>query len=287
MGMCSPKTTEKVVKCILWIVAFLMIVILLVILGFVLVRGLPQINWEFLIQYPRDMGREGGVITAIVGTIYFTLVSLIIAAPLGVGAAIYMCEYVKQGPVTNIIRFAMETLSGVPSIVFGLFGYALFVHYLKPITGGWSVLSGALTAACMVLPTLVRASEEAIKSVPTAYREGSLALGASKWQTTVKVVLPSAMTGILTGIVLSIGRVVGETAALLLTLGGSLRMPGSIFEPARTLSLHLYLVAMEVGAMDMAYGAAAVLIIIILFINLFSVWVMRRVIGSSGTFRRS
>jgi phosphate transport system permease protein len=276
--MISPRTANKLSTVFLWLIALFMFAILLVILGYILVQGLPGISLEFLTQYPKDMGREGGILPAIVGTIYFTLVSLIIAVPLGVGAAIYTTEYLSKGRLANLISFATEVLAGVPSIVFGLFGFAFFVIYLMPLTGGWSVLSGSLTAACMVLPTLLRASEEAIRAVPGEYREGSFALGANKIQTIFMVVLPSALPGILTAVILSIGRVIGETAALLLTLGGSLRLPTSLFEPARTLSLHLYLVAMEVGAMDKAFATGAVLIIVILLINFLANWGIGRLI---------
>lgn len=276
--MISPRIADKLSTVLLWLIALFMFVILLLILGYILVQGLPGISLEFLTQYPKNMGREGGILPAIVGTVYFTLVSLIIAVPLGVGAAIYTTEYLPQGRLANLISFSTEVLSGVPSIVFGLFGFAFFVIFLKPLTGGWSVLSGSLTAACMVLPTLLRASEEAIRAVPQDYREGSYALGANKIQTIFMVVLPSALPGILTAIILSIGRVIGETAALLLTLGGSLRLPSSLFEPARTLSLHLYLVAMEVGAMDKAFATGAVLIIVILIINFLANWGIGRLI---------
>jgi phosphate transport system permease protein len=263
----SPRSQEKIAKAVLWVAAGSTVVILLVILGYILVQGLPKLSLDFLLGYPRRMGMEGGIFPAIVGTVYLTLVTLLIATPIGVGAAIYLTEYTPEGRLTEIIRFGTETLAGVPSIVFGLFGFAFFVIWLKPLTGGWSILSGSLTVATMILPTLIRSSEEAIKAVPYSYREGSLALGATKWQTVVRVVLPGAIPGIITGVLLGIGRVIGETAALILTLGGGLRLPTTIFDPARTLSLHLYLVAMEVGAMDVAFGTAAVLIITILIIN--------------------
>ena len=169
--------------------------------------------------------------------------------------------------MTQVIRFGTEALAGIPSIIFGLFGFAFFVILLRPFTGGWSILSGSLTGAIMVLPTIVRTSEEALKTVPKIYREGSLALGATRWQTVSRVVLPTAYPGILTGIILAVGRVVGETAALLLTLGGTILMPHSLFSGARTLSMHLYMVAMETGAMKMAFGTAIVLIITIFIIN--------------------
>lgn len=275
----GARTEEKIARVFLWAAALFTVGILLLILGYILVQGVGKLTPDFLLSSPRAMGREGGIFPAIVGTVYFTLVSLLFAAPIGVGSAIYLSEYAQDKWYVSVIRFAAETLAAVPSIVFGLFGFIFFVILLEPITNGWSIVSGALTAACMILPTLIRASEEAIRAVPVSYREGSFALGATRWQTVCKVVLPGAAPGILTAVILSIGRVVGETAALLLTLGGGLNIPRSIFEPTRTLALHLYLVAMEVGAMDMAFGTAAVLIIAVLLINLSAYWVMRRFIG--------
>lgn len=271
----SQQQAQKLAFTLLWGAASLTVLILTVILGYILVQGLPQVSWEFLTEEPTEMGRSGGIFSSIVGTLYFVAASLILAAPLGIGAGIYLAEYTHDGWFTSLVRFGIDALAAVPSIVFGLFGYALFVVALKPVTHGWSILSGAFTAACMVLPTLIRTSEEALRAVPQEYREGSLALGATRWQTVVRVVLPAAAPGILTGVILSIGRVVGETAALLLTLGGSLRLPRSIFEPARTMAIHLYLVAMEVGAMDKAFGTAAVLVITVLGVNLLATWLTR------------
>lgn len=273
----QPKRQEKIARIFLWLAAFSTVVILLLILGYVLGQGVGKLTSEFLFTSPRQMGKEGGIFSPAVGTVYFTLISLLFAVPVGIGAAIYLAEYAERKWYVSLIRFGAEALSAVPSIVFGLFGFIFFVILLEPVTHGWSILSGSATVAMMILPLLTRASEEAIRAVPHIYREGSLALGATKWQTISRVVLPAASPGILTAIILSIGRVVGETAALLLTLGGSLRLPLSIFEPTRTLSLHLYLVAMEVGAMDVAFGTAAVLIIIILAINLTAAWIMRKV----------
>lgn len=260
---------------VLWINGTLTIVILAVILVYILSRGLKVISWEFLTGSPRKMGAAGGIFPAIVGTVYFVIVTMAVATPLGIGTAVFMTEYAPPGLFTRLVRFGIDVLAGIPSIVYGLFGFALFVVVLKPLTGGWSILSGALTGALMMLPVLVRSTEEAIKALPKSYGEGSLALGATKWQTITRVILPAAMPGILTGIILGVGRVIGETAALLTTLGGSVLLPTSIFDPARTLAMHIYLVAMEVGAMDMAFGAAAVLITIILAINLSARLVLR------------
>ena len=259
---------QKIAFVFLWSAAIVTVIILAAVLGYIMYRGLGKLSWDFLTAVPKKMGQEGGILTPLIGTLYFVLLTLIIATPIGVGTAIYFTEYMKDGKLMKIIRFSTEALAGVPSIVFGLFGFAFFVTLLKPITGGWSIVSGALTAAIMILPTIIRTSEEALKTVPRSYKEGSLALGASHFYTIRKVVLPNALSGILTGILLSIGRAVGETAALLLTLGGSLRAINSIFSPTRTLSMHLYLVAMEVGDFDMAFATGVVLIVLILFINI-------------------
>ncbi len=249
---------------LLWTTAVLVIGCLLLIIIFILKEGLPSINWKFLTGYPEAMGREGGIFPTIIGSIYLTVVSLIIAAPVGVGSAIYLIEYTRENWATKVIRFATETLAGVPSIIFGLFGFAFFVTYLHL---GFSILSGAITLAMMLLPTIIRTAEEAIKAVPNAYREGSLALGATKWTTIVKVVVPAALPGIVTGIVLSIGRAIGETAAVWLTVGGALRLPISIMDSARPMTLHLYVLAAEGLSLPRAYATASILIITIWIIN--------------------
>lgn len=272
----KPKTVEKVIKVILWLSGLLTFSILATILIYIISRGLSKINIEFLTQLPRRMGMEGGIYPAILGTFYFTAVTIFIAAPMGIATAVYLTEYSRQTIWVKAIRFGNDMLSAVPSIVFGLFGFALFVVKLKPITGGWSILSGALTGVFMILPILIRASEEAIKAVPQEYKEGSLALGASKEQTVTHIIIPAAMPGIITGIILGIGRIIGETAAFLLTLGGSVLVPHSIFDPARTLAMHIYLTAMEVGALDVAFGTAAVLIITILILNMITHMVLTR-----------
>jgi len=277
--MANVKTHQKIAKAFLLSAAISTVVILAVILGYILFEGLMHVNLDFLLDKPRKMGAKGGIFPVIVGTVYFTALTLIIATPIGVGAAIYLNEYTKDGPLTRLIRFGTDALAGIPSIVFGLFGFTFFVILLAPVTKGWSLISGSLTAATMILPTIIRTSEEALKTVPQSYREGSLALGATKWQTIAKVILPSAIPGIITGIILSIGRVVGETAALMLTLGGSLRMPAGVFDQARTMSMHLYLVAMEVGAMDKAFATATVLIVTIFIINLCANWLMKRFVS--------
>jgi len=276
--MNNVARNQKIAFGALSILGLLTVFILIYIIGYIVSQGLHMINWEFLTTKPRKMGSEGGIYPAIVGTAYLVLTTMIIATPIGVGAAIYLNEYTSRGKITSVIRFATEALAGIPSIVFGLFGFAFFVILLKPVTGGWSILSASLTGVTMVLPTIVRTAEEALKAVPDSLREGSLALGTTKWQTIRSLILPTAMPGIVTGIILSIGRVVGETAAFLLTLGGTLLIPHSLMDGSRTLSLHLYMVAMETGAMDVAFGTAAVLIVLILIINLTASWFFRRLI---------
>lgn len=258
------RASEKIAFSILWFCAIATVIVLVAIIGNVLVNGITHVTWEFLTQEPENMGKDGGIFSVIITTVYLTLFSLIIAAPLGVGAAIFLTEYSKEGTVIKIIRFCTESLAGIPSIIFGLFGYVFFVVFLN---FRYSIVSGGLTLTLMILPTIVRTSEEAIKGVPRSYREGSLALGATKWQTIYKVVIPAAIPGILTGIILGIGRVVGETAAVIFTAGSSLGLPNSIWRPGRTMSVHLYILASEGLSKGNMYATACVLIITVIIIN--------------------
>jgi len=201
------------------------------------------------------------------------VVALALATPLGVGTAIYLTEYTRAGRLSTVIRFGVDCLAGVPSIIFGLFGFVFFVIALKM---GWSVLSGGLTLAVMVLPTIMRTAEEAMLAVPASYREVSNGAGATTWQTATRVVLPVALPGIVTGVVLAIGRCVGETAAVIFTAGTALRLPISLLQPVRTMAVHFYIIAREGLSMPHAYGTAAVLIIVILAVNLVANAVMMR-----------
>ena len=211
--------------------------------------------------------------TTIVTTLYLVIVTIAIATPLGVGAAIYLVEYSHETCATSkfaallvaAARMGIEILAGVPSIVFGLFGFALFVSALKL---KFSLMSAGLSGACLILPVIVRTSEEALRTVPRSYREGSLALGATRWQTIIKVVLPAATPGVITGVVLSVGRIVAETAIFWVTLGGSYRLPTNLMSSGRTMALHVYMLASETRAFDKAMGTAAVLIIAIVALNL-------------------
>lgn len=260
----NAKISQKIAKTLIWTAALLVITILISILIYILVKGLPRISWQFLTEIPRNMGRTGGISSSIVGTLLVTAVAVIVATPFGIGTAIYLTEYTRESRVTRIIRFSAESLAGIPSIVYGLFGFIFFVIYLKM---GWSILSGGLTMAIMILPTIIRTSEEAIRTVPNQFREVGFSLGSTKWQAITKTVLPSALPGIVNGIILSIGRCVAETAAVILTAGSALRMPTSLFSPTRTMAVHFYILAREGISMENAYGTAALLIIIILLLN--------------------
>ncbi len=271
----GPRVEQKVAQTGLWALTLVTVGVLFFIIFFILRRGLPVLNLEFLTANPSDMGKAGGIFSTIVGTVALTALAILIAAPLGVGTAIYLTEYTWGGPLTRVIRFGAECLAGIPSIIFGLFGFILFVTKLK---FGWSILSGGLTLAFMLLPTIIRTSEEAIKSVPPSYRTVSFSLGSTKWQTVTRVVLPSAMPGIVTGIVLSVGRSIGETAATIFTAGSALRLPTSIFSSTRTMSVHFYILAREGISMSKAYGTAAILIIAILGINIMTYYLMNKFI---------
>ncbi len=272
----SAHLEEKIAKFCLWLVAIITLVVLINIVIHILINGVSALSWSYFTEDPRRMGKEGGIFSIIIGTLYLTFAGVILATPIGVGSAIYLTEYVKEGRLVRIIRFGTEALAAIPSIIFGLFGFVLFVITLGM---GWSILSGALTLAFMILPTIIRAAEEAIKTVPDSYREGSLALGATKWYTIRKVVLPSALPGIATGIILGIGRAIGETAAVILTAGSSLGIPTSLMDPTRTLAVHLYILASEGLSMEKAYASATVLIVLILIINFLAHKLMSRLVG--------
>ena len=267
---------------LMWLFGLITVSILILVVGYVLLKGGTAINWEFLTTPPKGgLSGEGGISTTIGTTFYLVGLTLLIATPLGIGAAMFLIEYAGEQSLgskflrsmISIANFAVETLAGIPSIIYGLFGYALFVSTLK---FGFSLLSAALAGACLVLPTIIRTTEEALLAVPDDYRRGSLALGATKWQTLYRVVLPASTPGIITGIILSVGRVISETAIFYVTLGGSYRMPTSIMDSGRTLALHLYYLAMDTRAFDKAMGTGAVLVVMIILINLLIDFVSRK-----------
>jgi phosphate transport system permease protein len=269
----DPLLAQRLVKTLLWAFTSFTLLILIFIIVDISIKGLPQVTPLFLFQDPQDMGRSGGIFATIVATAYITALAILIASPLGVGTAIYLTEYTREGVATRIIRFGAECLAGVPSIILGLFGFVLFVMELG---FGWSILSGGLTLAIMVLPIIIRTSEEAIKAVPQEYRLACYSLGLSQWQTITRIVLPAALPGITTGVMLSVGRSLGETAVLLFTAGAALRTPLTIFDSGRTMAVHFYILAREGISMPNAYGTAAVLVISILLINLTAYTLMQR-----------
>lgn len=241
------------------------------IVGTIFWKGLPAVSWEFLTSYPRRSGAEGGILPALVGTATLVAGAVAIALPLGMGSAIFLSEYAGQGTFLRLTRFAITTIAGVPSIVFGLFGFGLFVLFF-----GWgtSLLAGSLTLACMILPTIIVTSEQALKEVPASFRDGSLALGATKWETIRRNVLPYSYRGMITGALLGVARAAGETAPILFTVAAFYipRMPRSIFDQVMALPYHLYILSTQHPAAatmrPMQYGTAAVLLALVLGISL-------------------
>ena len=257
------KFKENILKSLVWMSAIITVIALVAILSFIFIKGYKLITFKFLTANYSPSG-GGGIFPMIVTTIYTVILAVGIATPIGILAAIYLREYAKQGIIVKLIRFATESLAGIPSIVYGLFGSIFFVVTLKL---GYSILAGSLTVAIIILPVIIRTTEESLKSVPDAYREASLGLGATRFQTLYKVIVPSALPGVLSGIILSIGRVVGESAAILLTAGTVAKMPKGIMSSARTLTVQSYLVTKEAGDIEQAAAVGIVLIVIILVLN--------------------
>lgn len=237
--------------------------VFLFVVGYIIIKGVPYLKPSlFALQYNSE---NVSVVPAIVTTIYVVLISLLIAAPLGIACAIYLVEYAKRGnKAVKLIRITTETLSGIPSIVYGLFGMLFFVTRLK---WSYSILAGAFTLAIMILPVIIRSTEEALKSVNDSYREGSFGLGAGKLRTVMKIVLPSAIPGVLAGIILAIGRIIGETAALIYTAGTFANIPSDVFESGRTLAIHMYVLSGEALHSNEAMATGVVLMITVLLLN--------------------
>jgi phosphate transport system permease protein len=260
----KPLVWQRIIWVLLAAMTLVTLAVLFFIIGFIASKGAHTLSPEFLFGMPERMGKEGGILPTIIATLYLAMLAIIIATPIGVGSAVYLCEYTRESFVTRVIRFGADALAGVPSIIFGLFGFIFFVIKLRM---GWSVLAGGLTLAFMILPTIIRTSEEAIRAVPHNLREVSYSLGGAKSQTIMRVVLPNALPGILTGVILGMGRSVAETAVVIFTAGSSLLIPKSLFDPARTMAVHFYILAREGLSMPRAYGTALLLIISILIIN--------------------
>ncbi|WP_420538539.1 phosphate ABC transporter permease PstA [Methanobrevibacter woesei] len=273
MSIMTPKTSQKIMNGIFILSGIATLLILIIILGYILIKGLPVVNLDFLLGEPIDSGESGGIFPMIISSIYVVLIAAIIATPLGVGAAIYMSEYATNQKIIKFIRFGSETLASIPSIVFGLFGLAFFVVFLQL---GWSILSAGLVLAIMAIPTIFQVAEVTLTSIPESYKEGSYGLGATKWQTIYSVVLPAAIPGIITGIILAMTRAISEAAAVMYAVGSALTVPISIFDPGRPLPLHLYVLATEGISLDNAYGTAAVLVIIVLILTIITNFVVDR-----------
>lgn len=267
----SKKLKQNIAFVILGIIGYSIVAILIAILSFIVYKGIGVISWDFITKAPEEGMTKGGIFPAIIGTLYLVIGSILFAFPVGVLAAIYMHEYVKDGFIKKFIKQMTNNLSGVPSIVFGLFGMSLFVNKLG---FGDSILAGSLTLGLLVLPVIIRTTEEALKAVDDTFRQASLGLGASKWQTTKNVVLPIAFPNIITGLILSVGRVSGETAPILFTVAAYFlpKLPQSIFDQAMALPYHLYVIATSGTNIEesrpIAYGTALVLVLIVLITNL-------------------
>ena len=266
--MQAATTASKVLGIIVWLAAGVNILSLISLIGYILAQGIPYLSWElFALEYTTQ---NVSLFPALVDTLLMVAFALSLAAPIGIGTAVYFVEYAKKGnKFVSIMDMTTDTLAGIPSVVYGLFGLLFFVIYLQM---GYSLLAGACTVAIMILPMIIRTTEEALQAVPISYREGSYALGANKLRTVLVVVLPAAVPGILAGIILSIGRIMGETAALVYTAGTVAQLPEDLFSSGRSLAVHLYVLASEGLFMEQAFATAVVLVIITVIINGASTW---------------
>ena len=266
------QISDFIMYALIYLCASLSVVILVAIIGYVLAKGIKSVNWSFLTSVTSVLRGTVGIAGNIVNTIYIVFLTMLIATPVGVGSAIYLNEYAKPGKLVTFIEYATETLSGIPSIIFGLFGMMFFGQTLGL---GYSILTGSLTLILMVLPLITRNTQEALKTVPDSYRQGAIGLGSGKWHMIRTVLLPSALPGIITGVILAVGRIVGESAALLFTAGSAKVLPKAIgklvdkvFQSGGTLTIQLYLSATSEGDFDTAFGIAVVLLVLVFLINL-------------------
>lgn len=273
----SRQMQDNIAKALIWLAASFTVGFLFWIVWYILSNGLRFVDWEFVSTIYTRTGEEHGILPMIISTIYMVLASIAIAAPVGIMTAIYLTEYAKIGSkLVKVIRFCTESLAGIPSIIFGLFGMTFFVGVLGL---GFSILSGALTLSILILPVIIRTTEEALMAVPHAFREGSYGLGASKIYTIWRLILPSAMPGIITSIILSTGRVIGESAPVFLTAGMVARIPESLLDSGRTLTVHLYKLTTELYTQDewnQAYATATVLIVLVLVLNTITKLIARK-----------
>jgi phosphate transport system permease protein len=269
----NKRVTNGIALGVIWLAAIATVGALGTILLYVIVNGIGQITPAFIFTWPHGVNMEGGVWPTIQATVYVTVLAMVITTPIAVLAAVYLAEYAVQGRLVSTIRFAADSLASVPSIVMGLFGLALFV---EGIGMGFSVLAAALALSFLLLPIIVRTTEESIRAVPKYIRWGSYGLGASKWQTVSRIVLPSAMPRIITGVILAAGRAAGETAVVIYTMGTMINAPFSPFDPGRTMPVHLMLMAQEGINMPAAYGEALLLVLMVLGFNLTARYIGRR-----------
>ena len=272
-GRINKDLSNKIMLGVFRAAAYITTLVLLAIIAYVVINGLPHISLDFIFGWPQGVNAEGGIWPTIVSTIYVTALAMLICTPVAVLAAVYLAEYAKQGKIVDIIRYAADALASVPSIVMGLFGYALFVEAMGL---GLSMVSAALALALLMLPIVMRTTEEAIRAVPRYIRWGAYGLGATKWQVVSKIVLPSAFGRIATGIVLAIGRAIGETAVVLYTMGQAINLPIWPLDSDRPMTVHLYLLANDGINMNAAYGTALLLMAIILAFNLFARYLSRK-----------
>jgi phosphate transport system permease protein len=268
---------QKIGYGFLTVMAFLTVIPIVLVLLYILKQGFSAISWEFLTGFPSDGMKAGGILPAIVGTIYLTIGTAIFAVPLGIGAAIYLSEYAGDNKLTRIIRISIINLAGIPSVVYGLFGLGLFVIFMK---FGTSILAGSLTLAIMTIPVIISTAEEALRSVPQSFRIVSISLGATRWQTIRRIVLPQAVSGILTGVILGLERAAGETAPILFTAAAFFlpRLPTSPFDATMALPYHLFVISTQVPGMpiEIQYGTALVLIFFVLTMNIFATVIRSR-----------
>jgi phosphate transport system permease protein len=265
----NRNLTQRLGFALITLVATLTVIPIIGVLVFILAKGGPAISWEFISGFPRDGMRQGGILPAIIGTFYLTLGTAAFSVPLGVAAAIYLSEYAPENNLTRLIRLAIINLAGIPSVVYGLFGLGLFVLFLK---FGTSILSASLTLSIMTLPVIISTAEEALRAVPQAFRTVSISLGATRWQTIQRIILPEALPGIITGVILGLERAAGETAPILFTGAAFFlpRLPNSPFDATMALPYHLFVISTQVPEMpfQIQYGTALVLIVFVLGMNL-------------------
>lgn len=273
------RISDTIIKILIYLSACFSVALLIGIIGYVFIKGIGSVNFSFLTTVTSTLKKTVGIAGNIVNTLYIIVITLLIATPVGIGSAIYLNEYAKPGKLVRAIEFTTETLSGIPSIIFGLFGMVFFGNVLG---FGYSIMTGSLTLTIMVLPLITRNTQEALKTVPDSYRSGALGMGATKWYMIRTILLPSAMPGIITGVILAIGRIVGESAALLFTAGSGYLLPKSgkgfltkIMESGGTLTIQLYL-SMAKAEYSTAFGIAVVLLIIVLFINFLTKYLAKR-----------